>query len=769
MSSTRVTFGLVITGLFLSLLLPGTSLQWFDGIPISGILEIVALAVVILIAVLRQCREIARSFFTSMSSRTRLAVVFLVAFLLAVKVSFFFFVPTHGEYEACFRHLDSDPAEECVPEFASPLSYGVTRRGGEFLGAQRMSCPDSQSNLTPSASSRITRTDRQIDFGPLFPGAKTLDASSWNINFINSFRYDRGYWPWEPDDRDIQRVGFEAQWRGLVNVDQGQSIRVNYVGQGMVFLDGDCVELAPSYERASSLELKIEGGTSEIIVLYLFDEPAVDYESRGPYASIQLQLVDGLTTSNLEVDSSTILRLATILWDLVFATIILLAVLILVRKSRSQVLRSTVVVAFVGVAGWIDLSIGFKFFGLFEVTVVALILILLIRTLYQGRPVLPVGAAVILASWTMLKAEFAAFLGFTIPASFVPVRLRGNDQLVYHALAQEMLQSGFLRGAEDIFYFQPGIRYVFYVLQVIFGSGIVVYGTLILATMLYALIWFTDQLKSTDMLSRVTIFMGLTIAVVWWSSSVTVQSMTLGLSEFGTWPILVFAGGFVVRGIWTVPQGISLGFALAAVPWIRPNQGIAALVLVGAFLMCKRIVLRIRVALIVTFAGMLALVPIHNFVYGRVLAFLPRGHLFADQVNWSSILNVFSDDSTRVFFTDQLRGFLYLPTILRSIYSPRMGIFFYTVLFLWLCSIVVAVIQFRRDRRLTLMHLLVLAQLVPFLKYSFFRYFPIHLIAIYLAMWMVSLAVLTRSELLGGSQTPPFDPSDGERASTAVH
>jgi hypothetical protein len=244
--------------------------------------------------------------------------------------------------------------------------------------------------------------------------------------------------------------------------------------------------------------------------------------------------------------------------------------------------------------------------------------------------------------------------------------------------------------------------------------------------------------------------------------------MTLGLSEFGTWPILVFVGGYVLKGIRTVPQGISLGLALAAVPWIRPNQGVAALVLVGAFLVSKRIAPKIRLALLATFSGSLLLVPIHNLAFGRELAFLPRGHLFADQMSWTSILGIFVNESAQVFFVDQIRGFLYLPTILRSIYSPRMGIFFYSVLFLWICSVILALVQLRRDRRIALMHLLVVAQLVPFLKYSLFRYFPIHLVAIYLAMWMVSLAVLTRSSLFGESQSTNRDECDVEETSAAI-
>jgi hypothetical protein len=50
-------------------------------------------------------------------------------------------------------------------------------------------------------------------------------------------------------------------------------------------------------------------------------------------------------------------------------------------------------------------------------------------------------------------------------------RSRGDDWMTYQAFAREMLAGNPLRGAEDVFYYQPGYRYVLFVLRLLFGDG----------------------------------------------------------------------------------------------------------------------------------------------------------------------------------------------------------------------------------------------------------------------------------------------------------
>jgi len=753
---------LAICGLFAGLVLPGTPVQRFGGVPLTGGFELVGLVLLVSLVTFQNNRAALFEVLKRLSSRLRLIVLFILGFLLVFKGLMFVSVPASGVFETCFRQLASDMSEECVAEFASPLSYGYTRYESEYLDTSKMRCNGSQIIADARKSSRITRTDKVISFGPLFPEARTLGTSSWNVNFVNSFRYDRGFWPWEPSDRDIQRVGFEAQWRGVVETKGQQSIQINYVGEGFVQLGQQCLELAGSYGSSRSLKLSTEGGRNELLLVYVFDDSQSGTDTASPYATLEVLVVDDIKTVNLMAFSPTLVSFVALVWDLVYGLGLFALGVFVAFRARSKAVRAVLIAVFVGLAGWIDLKFDFKILGKLEVSVAALILLISVRALVATRKKWPMEVAVLVISWVMLKKELAAILGFSVSRDYVPLRLRGNDQLVYHALAQEMLQSGFLRGAEDIFYFQPGIRYIFYLLQVLFGSGIIVSGTLIMSLMLYSFIWFSDQLNSADLRARLVTCLGLIVAVIWWSSSITIQSMTQGLSEFGTWPLLVFTGGLLMKRINSVFQGIGLGLALAVIPWIRPNQGLAALVILTMFLLAKRHSFTAKVTSAATFAGVLLMVPLHNLLFGRELVFLPRGHLFADQVKWTSILNVFSDDSLRRFFIDQVKGILYWPFLLRSIYSPQLAVAFLILLVIWFASVPMTLASIRRLPMAVFLHLVVLAQLVPFLKYSVFRYFPVHLMAIYLSMWVASMVIWTRSTVL-------LEVEETEVLSTAEH
>ena len=74
-------------------------------------------------------------------------------------------------------------------------------------------------------------------------------------------------------------------------------------------------------------------------------------------------------------------------------------------------------------------------------------------------------------------------VGQHVAFNHILVRLRGNDNLVYHAQVREMLVSGFLRGGENVYYFQPGIRYYFYLQNVLFGESSFITGVVSVALM----------------------------------------------------------------------------------------------------------------------------------------------------------------------------------------------------------------------------------------------------------------------------------------------
>ena len=226
--------------------------------------------------------------------------------------------------------------------------------------------------------------------------------------------------------------------------------------------------------------------------------------------------------------------------------------------------------------------------------------------------------------------------------------------------------------------------------------------------------------------------------LVWWSSSHTIQSTIAGLSEFATWILLLGIFGLILR-IKTRPALPVVSAAAASVVWIRPNQGFGmiALLMLAAVLRRRsdvsvRHVLR---ATLIPFGTLLSLIPLHNLVFGNTFALLPTGHQNALQTSWLTIMKVFSDVSAREFMLGQLRGLLYLPSVLSDVFSARLALAvlgFAVVMFLSM------LLAFRSEGRprLPLVLLLgsVVGQLVPFLRFSLYRYYPIHNVAIYLTL-----------------------------------
>ena len=108
---------------------------------------------------------------------------------------------------------------------------------------------------------------------------------------------------------------------------------------------------------------------------------------------------------------------------------------------------------------------------------VFIIFMFVLRQTFRVRSLIADTVYSVAFSWMLIFSFYSEQLGFRLPADYALLRPRGNDQLVYMSLAQKMLSTGFFRGGEDIYYFQPGIRYVFFLLQAFLGSGQLIIGT----------------------------------------------------------------------------------------------------------------------------------------------------------------------------------------------------------------------------------------------------------------------------------------------------
>ena len=109
-------------------------------------------------------------------------------------------------------------------------------------------------------------------------------------------------------------------------------------------------------------------------------------------------------------------------------------------------------------------------------------------------------------SLVLTEVEFVA--GTRVSLDRVIVRLRGNDHLVYHGLAREMLDSGFLRGGEDVFHFQPGIRYVLFLQQTVLGESGVLTGIASVFALALGILAVADRLQSKHAIDKLAQVIG---------------------------------------------------------------------------------------------------------------------------------------------------------------------------------------------------------------------------------------------------------------------
>lgn len=715
-------FATLISLFVVAIILPSNQRAVFDGLPFSGMGELVGMVLLTLPLVVRRFRQTLQSRVSSTSQKNVFLTYCLVALVLSLKLAMFLVAPTSGHFEVCYRSYAARSGVPCSPTF-EPIPLLAK-----------------QSELFAQRSTDVP----VIDFNTDEPVSTSLSGSNWRLPTVNSLAFDRGFWGWEPDDKQIEVFPFFAEFRGRLSLAKDEKIRITYIGQGRVVLSGGVSVLEASYESPQSLLI---GGPlkKEVVVIdYSFLRTARNSEAVTlPYAALRVEKVSGNQSELARSRYPTSLRMMAVLSDLGILSMFALAYWEL-RRHR----RGAAVALALGAACWLLVQSRFTV-GLGEFQIEASIVFVLGITFYvmsRRRSTLLLAPAYLSTSVGLVVAEVEFATGSNVDLGDVLVRLRGNDHLVYHGFAREMLSSGFLRGGEDVFYFQPGIRYIFYLQQVLFGESGVLTGIASVFAMGLGILCVAERLDSSQRLGRSAQVVGILSLLVWWSSSHTSQSSIFGLSEFATWILLLFITAVLMGPVAHLPL-FFIAVASGSIIWIRPNQGLAVMViLVIASLRCLRQRRNSRSRLMIllsVFISTLALIPLHNLVFGRTPAFLPGGHLGAGQMSWGTVWRSFSDELARNFVVDQIRGIAYLPSVLSDIYSTRLALSlagFLLAMILALAGFVMR--KSHRDWPLLLLGVLALvAQIVPFLKYTIYRYYPIHNIAIYLtALLMILLA-----------------------------
>lgn len=355
-------------------------------------------------------------------------------------------------------------------------------------------------------------------------------------------------------------------------------------------------------------------------------------------------------------------------------------------------------------------------------------------------------AAALPVTVLMIFQEGRIILNRTPRLADVLVRTRGNDYLNYMSQVQEMLEKSFLKGAEKTFYFQPGIRYVLYVAHWVFGSSDFIVGVFFLLALFSSVIYLSIRVGRRTTPIFLSNLIWLAGAVLWWSSSFTVQTILISFSEFGTWILIPLILGLAIRDKQTKMSASLIGVMCAVIIWIRPNQAFGALALIGFYLSIAFVYTR-RWTLISfasgAFMSSLLLIPAHNLWFGKKLLFLPRGTAQVEAHPWGSFMDILVGGPEKDWAISQLKALLYLPSVLPIIHSRQLAVVFPICLVLWAFVIGIA-IQKRKCNLQILSGLFVgIAQAIPFLSYTLNRYYPIHLVAIYLSLGAGAIAVIS--------------------------
>jgi hypothetical protein len=570
-----------------------------------------------------------------------------------------------------------------------------------------------------------------------------ISSSNWALGFVNSRRYDDGYFPWEPSDLNIEYFQFAVEIAGEVSGSTYESVHIDYVGEGTFQFGDSTFVLDPSYDAASTVTVDLPAETEVMRLEFRFAQKVKnsdDYE--GPYAT--LRMTDG-RGNVVRADESTSFRIFRLLPDVTI--VLLLGAWLWGLRRRLLTTAVLAPILLTGSAILVDDATSIGSMLPVDLSSLALGLVVIGFLFRRFSDVIGVLAAGLVIAYQMVRTEFEFVTKHLVPVEYVFPRLRGNDHLVYQAFTQEMLESGFLRGAESVFYFQPGIRYVYYVGHWLFGSGDVIPGLVVLFATFASIVYLLHAIRESPRpLINFSAF-GAFGLIIWWTSSHTVQTTIFGLSESGTWPLLITLAGIYVRRKVSATSMFSAGLILGAIVWIRPNQGLAALAWLLCFVvLAGKIAGRKREGLVCvgSFGLMLLLVPIHNLVYGSTLSFLPGGRMFTEHYGWTTIFKIFDDEVARQFIIEQTKGILYLPSVLPDLYSRQLALAFVVFALTYVMGIAALI----RKRSLSnfeglSLQLLILGQIAPFLSYSVFRYFPVHIIAIHLSVALVGMVLLS--------------------------
>ena len=612
----------------------------------------------------------------------------------------------------------------------------------------------------PSATS-YTRIDPVIDVAE----STGLGQSSWAISGANATQYN--YFTPKQPNRD--RLGIAGTWRGSL-AEPGAPMQLRYVGEGIVVVDDQRIDLPAAYPAAQTIDLP-SGSTIAIDYTWLSEATNADGPQPEPYATLQLLTPDGrpvlAAPTSPAASAAAQITAAIMLITLLAITALVVAFLVqrwgslraaVWRSGRDSRRSQRWAWALIGTSSLAILAMGRLQAAVIYPVGIAIVLASL-AAIMRGSPR---GVFRVLAGIAVTASALAMTMSLTRNDSMVTLRSGGSDPLTYEGQAHALLTSGSLEGGEAVFIYSPAFRYFLAIQHLLVGDqdrafvALSVAGLLAGAVIACAMLLRplrADVARIPVLASMVAILL---TALLIGSPDVLLGSRTL-LSEYPTWIGLLVMVPLVLAGRRGWPL-VTAGLLIGVVLTFRGDQLPGLMALLGVALIrqwrswpgprpASQTAQRWRWLLATAGAFALpALLPaLHNLVFGRQLVLLQTSiplpvNFPLPPATWPHLL---SDPSLQQTLRDQVAGVL----VITGVHPEGMTSWLFLVAVRGIQAaaagliLLAALRGFRGGWRRVLVLALPLAFLLPHVFIQVYVYYPRHIVAGYLVGALALLAL----------------------------
>ena len=430
-----------------------------------------------------------------------------------------------------------------------------------------------------------------------------VNSSNFPLSYLNQSAYNFY-------DKNRFWLPFSATL--IKNPIEESIIEIEYIGDLVVTVDNSMSIFPSSYMNSETVQIIIPEDTASIEIKYKFLNPEY-YENQNSmtYKETSLNNRD-VNYAKLIINEGQNNNINLLfIFQMFFLSMVLYInriVLTGIRKNKSirillLILTSLIFKEQLNEIFFLNLSI-FKFVGYF-----------FIFYLYK---------------YTKREEGFLSFLNiyllirhfFTDPPwnlNSLFVKYGGSDSLTYENFSRLIIEGDLFRGGENIFFYSPGYRYFLTIFHIIFGENWTIIWTLILSSVIFMILYFSQE---HTLLRFLTIIFLL---------SDTVRAVfIIGMSE-------TIALLFVVASLYSLKfykNNYLLIFLISTFVLVRPNLILFSMLF---FLLNYKMFNKKQSFM---YFGILLLPLIHNIYFGRSFVLFTNSFLIPVNLNLDPIKNL---------------------------------------------------------------------------------------------------------------------------------